>query len=347
MNIILLNQINIYKQEQKNMLISIKTNRHFINANKILYKTFGKLGIKIPDIESQLMHKYVDYTGQEASDQIKAAILENNPLMIARFGSVELKCIVEYCSSLEGFKKYVKYITGFNESYKISNKSYKQSFNNAGVFPSNPQTLSKFSELMLEDMKQIDILGSWLSNERHINKHLKKCIKVKLPDLEPYYHTNPWTSALAGKTVLVIHPFAKSIKNQYKHKRTKLFENPNILPEFELKTIKAVQSVAGNKTEFSDWFEALNHMKKLINETDFDIAIIGCGAYGFPLAAHIKRMGKQAIHMGGSTQLLFGIKGKRWDNHELISNLFNEHWVRPNKDETPEKIALVEGGSYW
>ena len=27
---------------------------------------------------------------------------------------------------------------------------------------------------------------------------------------------------------------------------------------------------------------------------------LGCGAYGFPLAAHVKRMGKKAIHMGGS-----------------------------------------------
>ena len=45
---------------------------------------------------------------------------------------------------------------------------------------------------------------------------------------------------------------------------------------------------------------------------DFDTAIIGCGAYGFPLAAKLKAAGKQAFHMGGATQLLFGIKGSRW-----------------------------------
>lgn len=34
---------------------------------------------------------------------------------------------------------------------------------------------------------------------------------------------------------------------------------------------------------------------------EFDIAIIGCVDYGFPLAAHIKRIGKQATHIGDAT----------------------------------------------
>ena len=42
---------------------------------------------------------------------------------------------------------------------------------------------------------------------------------------------------------------------------------------------------------------------------DFDVALIGCGAYGFPLAAKLKTAGKQAIHLGGVLQALFGIKG--------------------------------------
>ena len=50
---------------------------------------------------------------------------------------------------------------------------------------------------------------------------------------------------------------------------------------------------------------------------DFDVAIIGCGAYGFPLAAKLKQAGKQAIHLAGATQLLFGIKGKRWEEYQF------------------------------
>jgi glycerol-3-phosphate dehydrogenase len=88
-------------------------------------------------------------------------------------------------------------------------------------------------------------------------------------------------------------------------------------------------------------------MKDLINKASFDVAIIGCGAYGFPLAAHVKRIGKKAVHMGGATQILFGIKGARWNNHDFISFLYNEYWTAPNKQETPTKHKDIEGGCYW
>lgn len=141
---------------------------------------------------------------------------------------------------------------------------------------------------------------------------------------------------------MVIHPFAETIKSQYE-KKEHLFDNKNVLPEFSLKTIKAVQSIAGTKTEFVDWFEALESMKRQIAETDFDVAIIGCGAYGMPLAAYCKQLGKKAVHLGGATQLLFGIKGKRWDNYSL----YNEYWVRPLESETPLNAKKIESGCYW
>jgi hypothetical protein len=151
---------------------------------------------------------------------------------------------------------------------------------------------------------------------------------------------------LQGKKVLVIHPFEKSIQQQF-FKRKLLFTDPHILPDFELLTIKAVQTLAEEKSKFRNWFEALEHMKNQMDVVDYDVAIIGCGAYGLSLGAHAKRMGKQAIHMGGATQILFGIKGARWDNHPIISKLYNEHWVRPLDDETPGKKNAVEDGCYW
>ena len=88
-------------------------------------------------------------------------------------------------------------------------------------------------------------------------------------------------------------------------------------------------------------------MKKQVDAMDFDIAILGCGAYGLPLAAHIKRIGKKAVHMGGASQILFGIRGKRWEDHPVISKLFNEHWARPDENETPTNSKNVEDGCYW
>ena len=97
-----------------------------------------------------------------------------------------------------------------------------------------------------------------------------------------------------------MHPFSETIESQYKNKKKKLFKNSEVLPEFaSLQTIKAVQSIAGNPVGFDTWFDALDWMKSEIDKKDFDIALLGCGAYALPLAAHIKRMGKKVVHMGG------------------------------------------------
>jgi hypothetical protein len=75
---------------------------------------------------------------------------------------------------------------------------------------------------------------------------------------------------------------------------------------------------------------------------------IGAGAYGLPLAAFVKEQGRQAVHVGGATQLLFGVKGRRWEaESEDVVALFNDYWVRPSAEETPAGASLVEGGCYW
>lgn len=89
-------------------------------------------------------------------------------------------------------------------------------------------------------------------------------------------------------------------------------------------------------------------MKEQIRNKDFDIALIGCGAYGMPLAAYVKQLGKQAVHLAGWTQMLFGIYGKRWvEDQQEFSKFINDYWIRPIKDETPISAKQVEGGCYW
>ncbi len=287
--------------------------------------------------------------GQEAADLIRERLLNDAPLMVARFGSVELQCFLNYhFIKMDGslFSKSISYMKGKIGPFWLEEKSLRSMCNNAGFFPEDEKYLEQFYERMKQDMQSIDILGSWLKEEKVVDDLISKAIKVQLPDLEPYYNKRPWTKALEGKKVLVIHPYAESIQLQYK-KRELLFENQDILPVFDLKTIKAVQSIAGSKTGYASWFEALDAMCEDVSKTDFDIAIIGCGAYGLSLAAYVKRIGKKAVHLGGATQILFGIKGKRWEEHEVISKLMNEHWVRPLQSEYPANYTNVEAGCYW
>ena len=232
---------------------------------------------------------------------------------------------------------------------QCSSKSIRSMQNNAGFFPCDQENFERFYDLMWKSCGQVDILGVWYNKmeDFFIQCAMDSPELVRLRALEPYYTKNHWTSALKGKKVLVIHPFADSIACQYQ-KRRQLFEEEDMLPEFQLLTMKAVVTHAGQTDDrFGSWFDALNYMIQEAMNYDFDCAIIGCGAYGFPLAAALKQRGKQVVHMGGATQLLFGIKGKRWDNHQQISRLYNEAWIRPSEEETPKNPKGVENGCYW
>ncbi|MBB1286128.1 hypothetical protein HRH25_17215 [Flavisolibacter sp. BT320] len=316
-------------------------------APLIVLKALRKMYQKIQkNTKPELTEEFAQYRGQEASDIIKNLLLANAPAMIARFGSNELNCITNYHHVTNDKGKYLSYIRGDVGAFWWDKRMMQYMSTGAGFFPATEKNMERFATMMLQDMQQVDVLGSWLQQEALFKQQLAKAVKVSLKDLEPYYHNDPWSTALAGKKVLVIHPFTDSIKQQY-GKRELLFSN-KVLPEFELKTIKAVQTAADNREGFSDWFEALEYMQDKIISQEFDIAIIGCGAYGFPLAAFVKRLGKKAVHLGGGTQILFGIKGKRWEEqNKYISSLMNEHWIRPSPQERIQHLAKVEDGCYW
>lgn len=277
------------------------------------------------------------YQGEDANNIIIKHLTSDKPELICRFGTVELGTVWQFFHNRN--KKW-----NFSRGHK-ANVMYC-----AGFFPNDDYNMAKFACLQCDIAKNIDILAirSMKSEIEIAPKYLPDSAEfINIWDYEsPYRWKKPWTSYLQGKKVLVIHPFEESIKKQYA-KRQLLFKNPNVLPEFDLITFKAVQGagISSKKLPYNNWFEALEDMKEKISKIDFDIALIGAGAYGMFLGAHCKAMGKKAVHMGGATQLLFGIKGRRWDN----SNLYNEHWIRPSAAETPEGVEKLEGGTfaYW
>lgn len=286
-----------------------------------------------------------------ASSQIMTLLENDSPVMIARFGSNELNAVVNYLGVKSELPRCrLDYIRGKSRPWWWEAGVLRQMVQNAGFFPEQVFAMEKFCELMLHEIPEIDLLGSWLPAEKIFDDRLASTVKVDLELLNPYFSSVPWTRALEGKKVLVIHPFARMIEQQYR-KRELLFKN-NLLPAFDLKTIKAVQSIGGECAEFVDWFAALESMKSAMDREDYDICLIGCGAYGLPLAAHAKRSGKKGFHIGGSLQLLFGIRGKRWENPGYNPNynyslLMNEHWIRPGKEETPRAADRVENACYW
>lgn len=269
------------------------------------------------------------------TEMIKALLESDKPCVISRLGSTELQTLC--------------YIRFYPFSLPLKKRSYYNIQYASGFFPVTHQNLKRFYDLYKEDTKEIDMLVSWRIEEFLFKDWLSKKDVVRKTTLDTFYNQeHPWTYVLKGKKVLVVHPFAETVEQQYNNNRAVLFDNQEILPEFaSLQTVKAVQSIAGNPVGFETWFDALEWMEKEINKKDFDIALLGCGAYALPLAAHIKRMGKKAVHMGGVLQFLFGIKGKRYIEISSTAKLINDYFVFPSDADKPKLAEKVEGGCYW
>lgn len=284
---------------------------------------------------SILTYSKTPFSAAQGNDFIYNLIAKGEPFSVIRFGATEIRMMADVIKAEMIHKE------------KLSKWTDKRILN-TGFFPNEYSEIKKFSDLYLECYKEADILGVWdiFMQDYFANKIAETVEFIPLYSLEPYYFNKPWSRALKNKKVLVIHPFTETIKKQYEN-REKLFRNPDVLPEFNLMTVTAVQSIGGIHSEYNSWFDALDWMYDEALKIDFDIALIGCGAYGLPLAVRLKKAGKQAVQVGGALQLLFGIKGKRWDKKPEAYSLYNEYWVRPDERERPKTAKDVEGACYW
>ncbi len=318
---------------------SIMTKKLLASLSYNLIKSYRDKYI-MPPVDNNTYFSDAIGDPDSAAKVITEAIISDTPCMISRLGIVELDATLGFRKGvpLSFLRKIYPFWVG--ETTKIKMQT------NAGFFPNTNSMMSRFSDLMFGILSEIDIITIFREVESLAVKH--NCIKIKAPYLEPFWNNEPWTAQLNGKKVLVIHPFAESIHRQYA-KRELLFDNKDILPEFaSLTIIKAVQSIGGETNGYKSWFDALHYMEDEIDKVDYDVALIGCGAYGMPLAAHCKKMGKKAVHLGGALQLLFGIRGNRWETEQDIYKQFmNEHWVRPLENERPNAAQNVENACYW
>jgi len=132
-------------------------------------------------------------------------------------------------------------------------------------------------------------------------------------------------------------------------RREKLFPNePDLLPEFDLKVLQAPMTM-GESTDyrFPSFMRSLDEIEARIKDVDFDIALIGAGAYSLPLTLYCKSLGKMALQTGGATQTLFGILGKRWENRPHVANRVNEYWIHPDPTKKPKGYEKIDNGAYW
>lgn len=266
----------------------------------------------------------------EQSHQIAInAILNKTPFSIGKLGANECNTIYRYIHNVISYVPELETV--------------------AGVFPLTQETIDKFSRIYLDDLKEIDILLSWANGwgEDKVLNYINYSNQLtdSFKGIEPFFMENNWTNHLGGKKVLVISSHINSIEYQYPN-LDKIWDRKLFKDKFELYLLKSPFQPQFEQYH-NNWFETLDWLKQSMKEIDFDILIIGAGAYSLPLIVEAKRLGKVGIHLGGAIQLLFGIKGKRWENSFDFVSLHNEYWINPLKEDTPINNESVEGGCYW
>jgi len=273
---------------------------------------------------------------QEGNDRIAASM--SRPAAVGKMGSGELAVLRHYLRHADSSGQCDFPAWQVKNLYQI-----------AGVYPPEPSIFARFCTSFAESLTHLDVLAVWFNFGENAarQRFAREASLTHLTALEPYFHDRPWSRQLAGKRVLVVSPFANTIQSQYRRREQVWRMKQEVLPDFQLLTLRSPLSAFLTAPAYPDWFAALDAMREQMASIRFDVAIVGAGAWSLPLVAHAKSLGAFAIHLGGALQILFGIKGGRWDTHPEISAFYNEAWTRPLADETPQSVYLIEGGCYW
>jgi len=266
---------------------------------------------------------------EKISECIKGALEKGEGAIIGRMGSTEMTCVLSESPDL--YMKVLETYSGVFGRFEEWVSDYKEACSESNIFATG------WYEPLAE--KEINYM-----------KKISKAALIPLRSLEPYYCSDPWSSILAGRRVTVVSSFADSMRSQIGRD---IWENKSILPEASWSFVRSYYcpTIACGRCEWpsqiASWKSAVDYLEREVLTTQPEIVLIGCGGLAMPLALRLKRKGIIAIVLGGAIQILFGIKGLRWESHPEISEFFNDSWVFPSDDEIPVGAEKIERGCYW
>ncbi len=292
----------------------------------------------------------VEKGAQEIWNCIDSALKKQEGALIGRNGTIELETLL-----------FRLYGSAPNQAYPSS--ITRRIELHAGVWPSTKDSLDKWVFQLLESIRLSDVLvAGWYeplkeAEERLLHTTNTLAPRIPLRSLEPYYvpPEQRWTQLLAGQRVAVVSSFTQTIEEQIQQRDSIWPTFTESLLPFNVEWVfvktgyapALAQGVAGWPTDIQSWDVAVSSVVKQVVASQASICLIGCGGLGMLMGAELKRRGVIAIVLGGATQVLFGIKGKRWESHSVISHFWNDAWVWPKASETPSGASLIEGSCYW
>lgn len=275
---------------------------------------------------------------QTAVNSAIAQILQRGQAAgLGKIGNTELRVVMHWLA--QGERETARFLPGLRE----------EAFVGAGIFPASDTGMADFCRLWLNSLRSLDLLAVWHNAGEAVlaDRFCPHAQYGREEDYYPYLHADPWSRHMAGRRVLVVTPFADTVRQQFDRRALIWERRPLVLPDCTLDVLAVPFSPALITPVEPTWTARLHRLTAAMEERAFDIALIGAGALSLPLVAKAKSMGRIGIHLGGATQMLFGIRGRRFDADPATAALMNTHWSRPLPQETPAAAGLVENAAYW
>ena len=284
----------------------------------------------------------------EAAASVMCNLVKGETFFVGRNGTIELETLLFYTKNRGAGEAYPKHMLDRLERH-------------AGVWPATLASVDAWAKEYVNSLYLLDAAAAgWfkpLANDEleMMAKLAPQATLMPLRALEPYYVEPPlrWSAALAGKKVAVVTSFAVTAQGQI-GKRLWDAQESLLPPTTEWSFIRSgyCPSVAGAAPcgwpeGINSWQAAVEYLVDAVRFTGASVALIGCGGIGMLVAARLRRIGVSAIVMGGAVQVLFGIRGRRWQTHPVIGDFWTYDWVAPSEEETPDAARSIEGGCYW
>ena len=219
----------------------------------------------------------------------------------------------------------------------------------SGFFPVTREAFENFIIIYQAGVRDLDGICLWQDDPflRHYERVLAAELCPRARRITYLALTSRVLEELAGLRWLVVSSFPKTMKQQ-SSKLAEIHRGKSWGPRLQkqgqaIEFLPCPTFASLAPSPYQSWSDGLDRLTEAACRVDFDVALVGAGAWSLPLLSNLKKMGKRGIHLGGEIQLVFGIKGRRWD-HEGI---YNEAWVRPDVSETPAGFMKKENGCYW
>ena len=251
-------------------------------------------------------------------------LINNNCISVVRMGYSEITTLLfspdkpnNYLINNAGFngddKDFKKWKNDYNKA--LYNANYNLQVVSCTSFSITGDYLIKLN-LYIKTLPYLEILEVWLMYMKAFKK--------------------------ANKKIGIICGFSDEFQKKYKNIKH-IFPNDDI-SNMNLTFIKTPNGCGNEKITYKKTIDDIKY--KITKENKCDIYLVACGAYGLPICDYVKEIGSNSVYIGGFIQLLFGLKGSRWDIRPEISKYYNKHWTYP--EYRPPNHKLIENkNNYW